>query len=629
MVFFDGLTLYAAPDSTVVFKYLQRIPPPIIDFEQDTTTQKSIHFKDQNGTENKKDFYAKMQSNSEKNYVTRKLYGLIFRKQNAEIAGRVFSKTDATEKFRAYSEKKIKSIELIGLNAFGQSVYDSTLKPTTWAENTGNNIHIKTARFLIRNTLLFKEGDYLNPIDFAESEQLLRSQDFIQDANIVVENSEDTSFVDIKVITKDAWSIGLDYRYGNKYSSQLQLYDKNLGGLGVYLSSNFFYDSRKSTLFGRKYELSISNIGGSFVDGDIWEHRGQGYESYSFSARRDFYASKAHYGGGASYVNSCEPYSFLTIDSTQRICYKDYDYWIGRSFRVSRKDILKPPLNFVLAFRYISKYYSERPAVSTENNPFFHNNEYYLVGLSLSKQELFRANLIYSLGSTEDIPTGFRIHFTSGLEEGEFGNRYYFGNEFSAAELTPIGYLFSSARMGGFLTNDKQLQQVTTNLRTTYFSNLFSFRNVELRQFVKVDYTRGIGRFYGEGESIFLNDMNGIRGLSSKTMNGTTRLVINLETVAFSPLYVYGFRFAFYGFGDFGMIGSSTDYLIGNQSFSGFGIGVRIRNENLVLNAISIRLGYYPRLPSNADVAYWLITGQQRTRFENFRPQEPQIVPFE
>lgn len=629
MVFFHALVLRATPDSTVTFTYLTRIPLGRIGFIQDTITKKKNIVVHQNGSENKKDFYARMQSNSEKNYVTRKLYGLIFRKQNAEIAGRVFSKTDATEKFRAFSEKKIKSIEFVGLNAFGQSVYDSTLKPNTWVEKSANRIHIKSARFLIKNNLLFKEGDYLNPVDFAESEQLLRSQDFIQDANIVVECSDDTSYVDIKVITKDAWSIGLDYRYGNQYSSQLQLYDKNLGGLGVYLSSNMYYDSRKSTLFGRKYELSVSNIGGSFVDGSVWERRGQGYESYSFNAKRDFYASKAHYGGGASYVKSREPYSFRTIDTTQKISYNGYDYWIGRSFRVSRKDVLKSPHNLVIAFRYISKYYSQRPLVSEKNNYFFHDKEYYLIGLSLSKQELFRANLIYSLGSTEDIPTGFRVHFTSGLEDGEFENRYYFGNEFSAAELTPWGYIFSSARMGGFLTTDNQIQQVTTNIRTTYFSNLFSFRNLELRQFIKVDYTRGISRFFGEGESIFLDDRNGIRGLSSRTMNGTSRLVLNLETVAFSPLYIYGFRFAFYCFGDFGVIGSSTDYLIGNQSFSGFGIGVRIRNENLVLNAISIRLGYYPILPSNADVAYWLITGQQRTRFENFRPQEPQIVPFE
>ncbi len=633
MVFFHCHYLQANPDSTNIIRYLVRLEYTKVNLEQDTIVTKINLDTLQNNRNKKEDIYTRLQKSSNKNYVTRKLYGLFFRKQNIDIAARVFSKASAMDKFIEYKEKKIYSIKFLSLNAFGQSVYDSTLTPTSWLENSGNRLHIKTANFLIRNTLLFKVGDFLNPVDFAESEQLLRSHDFIEDANIVVAAcANDSNYVDVNVITKDAWSIGIDYRYGNKYSSQLQLYDKNLGGLGVYLSSDLYYDSRKQTNIGRKYELSVFNIGGSFIDGNVWERRGQGYETYAFNFKRDFYASKAKYGGGASILKSFEPYSFLTIDKTQRIRYNNYDYWIGRSFRVSRKDFLKSPHNLVLGFRFISKYFSVRPNVGANQNYFFHNKEYYLIGLSLTKQDLFRANLIYSLGSTEDIPTGFRIQFTNGLERGEFENRYYIGNEFSAAELTPWGYIFSSARLGGFLTTQNQIQQVTSNLRTTYFSNLFRLGNVRLRQFVKIDYTRGISRFYGageEGESIFLDSNNGIRGLSSRDMSGTTRLVINLETVAFSPLYLYGFRFAFFGFGDFGMIGSAKDYVIGNQSFSGFGIGVRIRNENLVLNAISIRLGYYPRLPSNADVAYWLITGQQRTRFEHFRPNEPQILPFE
>jgi len=302
---------------------------------------------------------------------------------------------------------------------------------------------------------------------------------------------------------------------------------------------------------------------------------------------------------------------------------------LGQSFRVSRKNIVKSPLNLALAFRFISKYYSKRLDVSEKVNYPFHNKEYYLVGLSLTKQDLYKANLIYSFGSTEDIPTGYRIHFSSGLERGEFERRYYIGSEFSAAEVGSWGYLFSSVRAGGFISSLNEMQQITTNIRTTYFSNLFKFCNLELRQFIKVDYTRGVSRFYGEGEQIFLDENNGVRGLSSREMSGTTRFVLNFETVAFSPLYVFGFRFAYFAFCDWGRIGSADDYLIGNQSFTGFGIGVRIRNENLVLNTINLRLGYYPKLPSNADVLYWLISGQQKPVFENFRAKEPQIIPFE
>lgn len=583
-------------------------------------------------TKSKNDIYLKIQNKADKNYITRRLYGLFFRKQELDVASRVYSRANAVEKFIEFNGKVINRIEFIGLNAFGQSIIDTSLKPTSWVENTANKIHIKTAKSMILHSLLFKEGDVLSPVDFAESEQLLRSHEYIEDASIIVQRLEDTTMVNVTVITKDTWSIGIDYRYGNQYSSQLQLYDKNFAGYGVYLSGDLFYDSRESNLFGRKYEVGVSNIGGSFVDANLWERLGQGYKSYAFDLKRDFYASKTHYGGGIGYVNSCEPYSFKTIDTTQEICYNGYDYWVGRSFRVSPKNSLSSALNFVMALRYINKHFSNRPIVKPDKNYYFHNRRYYLIGLSLSKQDLYRANLIYSQGSTEDIPTGFRVQVTTGVEKREFDNRYYLGNEFSAAEISPWGYLYTSVKVGGFIAYPQKFQQVTSNLRANYFSNLFNIRNIKARQFFRIDYTRGISRFYGvgeEGEVIFLDENNGVRGLASREMYGTTRLALNFETVAFSPLYIYGFRFAFFGFYDFGIIGDARESIIGNQSFSGFGLGVRIRNENLVLNSISIRLGYYPRLPANADVTYWLITGQQRTRFEHFRPREPQIVPFE
>ncbi len=626
MAFFNYTSLIASPT------FIENNDLFYSSIYQDTIYKRALSDTAQVKKKKQNDIYVKIQNSAGKNYITRKLYGLFFRKQNIDAAARVYTKANSIDKFIDYNGKIINRIDFVGLNAFGQSINDTTLKPTSLIENSANRIHIKTAKSMIQNSLLFKEGDALSPVDFAESEQLIRSHDYIEDASIIVEKLVDTTLVNVTVITKDNWSIGVDYRYGNKYSSQLQIYDKNFLGYGVYLSGDLFYDSRESNLFGRKYQVGIYNIGGSFIDADIWERLGQGYKSYAFDLKRDFFASKTHYGGGFGFVDICEPYRFKTIDTSQQVCYNSYDYWLGRSFRLSPKNSLSSALNLVLALRYIDKHYSNRPIVKSDLNYYFHNRKYYLVGLSLSKQDLFRANLIYSQGSTEDIPTGFRVQVTTGIEKREFVNRYYLGNEFSAAEMSPWGYLFTSVRVGGFIAYPQQFQQVTSNIRATYFSNLFNIGNIKARQFARIDYTRGISRFYGageEGEAIFLDENNGIRGLSSRELYGTTRLVVNLETVAFSPLYLYGFRFAFYGFYDFGIIGDARESIIGEQSFSGFGLGVRIRNENLVLNSISIRLGYYPNLPLNADVTYWLITGQQRTRFEHFRPREPQIVPFE
>jgi hypothetical protein len=641
MVFFHSSVLYAAPDTLLRLKPIVPIFPNKIFPKQDSSQKKCPYilslYKNRSGSA----FYSKIQSNAEKNFATRKLYGLFFRKQDLNSAGIVFSKRDATDKFVDFANKQINRIEFVKLDAFGQSVFDSTLGPSTWIEDKANNLHIITADFVIKNNLLFTEGDILNPVDFAESEQLLRNLNYIEDANIIVETLDDTTKVNVKVITKDAWSIGLGARLFNTHSSQFQVYDKNIGGLGLGLSGYLFYDAKNPSKWGHKVELNAFNIGGTFVLGNVWYRHGQGYESYAMSIRRDFYSSKALYGGGGGLIKSTEPYTYKNIDSTSSISYLTYDYWIGRSIRVSRKNLIKAPHNVVIAFRFISSNYSQRPRVEANLNYPFQSKEYILFGLSLNQQKLYKENLIYSFGSTEDIPTGFRVHFTSGIEKRapfllgntttkvEFSNRYYFGNEVSTADVGPWGYLFISARGGGFLTTTNKTEQITTNFRAIYFSNLFRISDLRIRQFARVDYTRGLSRFLGEGEQIFLDNNNGVRGLSSRAMTGTSRLVLNLETIAFSPLFVFGFRFAYFAFCDVGFIGSADDYIVGNQSFTGFGLGVRIRNENLVLNTFQLRLGYYPKLPSNADFSYWLITGQQRTAFESFRAREPQVVPFE
>jgi len=629
MVFFHNALLFAIPDS---LQTLSRIQPRNLIFNETIkdTTLESLLKKNKRFDKDPTKLYLKIQDNADKHYFTRKLYGLFFRKQDLEIAGRVFEKTDATEKFIKYTGKKINSIEFIKLKAFGESIFDTTIQPTTWIEKSANNLHIRTANLVIRYNLLFNEGDLINPVDFAESEQLMRNLSFIEDARIVLYSSKDSSAVDVKVITKDTWSIGARFKFNNPQSSEFQLYDKNLGGFGLLLNGYLYRNTvNPNDVWGQKGELIIPNLLGTFVQGNLWIRKGQLYETYAVNFKRDFYASKVKYGGGASYINSSEPYIYKSIDSTSQINFTGYDYWIGKSFRVSRNNILKSPHNVVIAVRYLNRQYSQRPDVLNDYNYFFHNREYYLAGISLSQQNLYKANLIYSFGSTEDIPTGFRIHLTSGVEKGEFENRFYMGSELSSAEVGDWGYLFASARTGGFLSSLNQIQQITYNVRSTYFSNLFNIGKFEMRQFMKVDFTRGVRRYLGEGELIFLDRNYGIRGLTSPEMSGTTRLVFNLETIAFSPLFVFGFRFAYFAFCDFGFIGAASESLVGDQPFSGFGIGVRIRNENLVFNTFQLRLGYYPIIPSRADVAYWVISGQQRSTFENFRAKEPQILSFE
>jgi hypothetical protein len=70
------------------------------------------------------------------------------------------------------------------------------------------------------------------------------------------------------------------------------------------------------------------------------------------------------------------------------------------------------------------------------------------------------------------------------------------------------------------------------------------------------------------------------------------------------------------------------DYFGSGDILSSVGIGVRIRNDNLLFNTLQIRLCFFPNLPDYSRVTNLIISGEQLLKPENFEPQRPSLLPF-
>ncbi|MGE0078759.1 MAG: hypothetical protein AB7S48_12940 [Bacteroidales bacterium] len=566
---------------------------------------------------------------TKKRYIIRRLYGFFIRKDALESSGKIIREFESSQKFIEYANKEIAEVRIVRLKIFGQSIFDTTITPTSLTERFGNSLHLLTSKRVIENNLLFREGDLLKPVDLSETEQLLRDLPFIEDVNIAIEMLADTNKVRAIVITKDKWTLSFSLRVDNAKKGKTVLSEDNIAGTGLGLAASGYYDKAHPDTWGYKGEFDYTNIAGSFINSNLWMREGLGYNSYFGSLNREFYSSKTMFAGGVSYFLSKEPYRLYRKDSLISIDYNVIDGWIGHSFRVSRKSSLAAPYNLTLAFKYRKVDFNRSDSTSTTYNPYFHSTHQWLASLGLTNQNLYQSNLIYGFGGTEDIPIGFKIQFSSGIEQSPYQRRVLVSGEMSAAEITPIGYLYLSFRTGGYLADESRVEQAAINIRSTYITNLFSLGRFDIRQFVKYDFTRGFSRFDGEREYIALRNTYGIRGLSSNKLIGNTRLMINLETVFFSPLYVYGFRFAYFLFCDMGLIGPSDDLVYSNPMYSGFGLGLRVKNESLIFPTFYIRFGYYPKFPQDAEVANWLISTERRKQFEHFRIREPYVLPYE
>ena len=97
-----------------------------------------------------------------------------------------------------------------------------------------DRLHVRTKRSTIKAQLLFASGDKYLARKLAETERTLRLLSYIYDARVVPVRYADGK-VDIKVITKDVWTLspGISFgRAGGTNSTNFNLQDSNFLGMG-------------------------------------------------------------------------------------------------------------------------------------------------------------------------------------------------------------------------------------------------------------------------------------------------------------------------------------------------------------------------------------------------------------
>ena len=115
-----------------------------------------------------------------------------------------------------------------------------------------NNLHVRTKPSTIRAQLLFASGEPYLGRKLQETERVLRLLPFIYDARVVPMRYADGR-VDIKVITKDVWTLspGISFaRAGGSNAFKLNLQEENLfgWGKGLQISHGATVDRTSTTL---------------------------------------------------------------------------------------------------------------------------------------------------------------------------------------------------------------------------------------------------------------------------------------------------------------------------------------------------------------------------------------------
>ncbi len=137
-----------------------------------------------------------------------------------------------------------------------------------------NHLHIRTKRATVKAQLLFASGEKYAARKLAETERALRLLSYIYDARVVPVRYADGK-VDIKVITKDVWTLspGVSFgRAGGSNSTNFNLQDSNFLGWGktLQVSRNSSVDRTSNTVswsdpnvFGSRWTAAAAYVGSS------------------------------------------------------------------------------------------------------------------------------------------------------------------------------------------------------------------------------------------------------------------------------------------------------------------------------------------------------------------------------
>ena len=621
------------PDSIVVRggNYIV-INNKLIFFKKDTiiyTSDTATYNTNTKKAEKSAEFYNNLEKKTSNKKLTSKFYGLLF------VSASDTSKNKKPEKseseFIKYQGKIIKNIRVKSLDVFETNLYDTLAQVHSFGAKTANDIHIKTNNKVIKNNLLFHKGDTVNPYVLADNERIIRDLSFITDDRIIVTpETADTNFVNILVITKDAWTIGVEGQIYDKTSGRIDVFDKNIFGTGNQQINKFYLNSEDINRGGYKGYYKVENIKGSFISGELKYFNLYDRTSYELNFNKKFLTPEVKYAGGFT-LNKTFLYDNIfindTITFTAPLDYNYQDLWIGKSIKI-QKNIVNPHnrKRLTVSARFMRKEFTERPDITPDSNQMFYNITRGLVSFNLSQQNYYKTRLIKGFGKTEDIPYGFLLNLTLGSELNNYNNRFYSGLSFSKGIVTKNLYYFNSKISIGSYINNKSFENAIIRFDGVYLSKLINFHGLRARHFLKINYTNGINR-YNE-ERININRSNGIRDFSINTLYGKKRFCVNLENVIFPSFYFYGFGAAIFTFIDIGVVGNRNNFIFKNKYYSGIGIGFRIRNDNLVLNSLEIRIAYYPRKPSYYD-DMTIHVSNQNFEINNFNSTAPNIIEYE
>ncbi len=536
--------------------------------------------------------------------------------------------------FSEYEGKVIRNIKTEELG-FEKAFTDTSRSLNYYGTRLLNSLHTDTYDWVIRDNLFIKKGTVLNPYLLSDNERYLRSLEFIQDARILVKPIKgNPDSVDIVVVTKDLFSITGSLDISGSERQKLTAAETNLAGAGQKVQIMTLRDIHRRPEYGFDFLYSKTSILHSFITGTVGfshiknDRTGRdNVEATYLTLSRPLISPYSRFAGGFD-VRFNKSNNVYNENDTLFRNYKNAssDIWAG--YNIGLKKLLqnnKSRSRTFVAIRYVRNNFSQTPfQFSKGYNTLFNNVNALLSEVTFFKQEFYKANYIYNFGTTEDVPYGYNVAFTTGWYKQLELARPYFGinaNRYVAAERGKFSQYY--LRTGAFI-NKGRFEDASVLLGGSLYSRLFLFQHFKMRQYLQYSYTRLFNRV--AYDPLQINNPFGLRNFRADTLHGSQRITMYAESLFFAKLKIFGFQLAPFGFTAATLLTGQDNIFKRSDIYTGLGGGLRTRNVNLVFATAELKFIYFPRKAQNMNAFQISFNGNIRFRYNTNYIRPPDII---
>lgn len=468
--------------------------------------------------------------------------------------------------------------------------------PGTLMSSLARTLRPYTRERVLRQYLLFHQGESLDPLKLADSERLLRGIEYVADVRIhVVPLTGQEDEVAVVVEIRDRLPVGASLNVRGVDRFDAGLFHANVGGLDLRLAADLRYRQGVTPETGWGGGLRKRNMAGSFIDVELgYEDSWRGFERRAALTRIEAHPD-VRWVGGVAWIDRLERDVALPPQQVGR-----GDAWIGRVFRLRERGTgagkARPVL--VPAVGWASVRHDLRPAVTPDSNLAWHDSRQVLAGLTWSRERDYRTSYLHGLGQTENLVGGQGLKFSASYVDGEFSDRTGLFLQGWRQVVRTRGNVFNLRLDAGGYLRDGRLEDGALRTSVRYVSPLLGPGRWPSRLLAGLTWSRAV-RPSGGGP-LSLADGLGPREVDLPLVAGDRRLGLDTEWRVFPPWVTLGFRCQLFAFADAALIADHGQDLSGRPLVASAGLGLRVGNPDLVLPVVQLRVAFLRGMDDNA-----------------------------